>query len=89
MRGVRPLIAIALAIAGVAFLPLGTPGAADCSVAWDAGASRDARLEFRIDHGVPTIRELAIRARGGEWRTLVANAQQSRRGASFAPRTRS
>src|SRR6185312_4811112 len=64
--------AAALAIA--AMRPLGAPAPQDCDITWDDGANRELRLRLAAENGTPTIRELAVRARGGVWRTLVAGA---------------
>lgn len=43
------------------------------SVTWNGDKDTELRMRFVIDGGTPTIRELAIRKRGGQWRPLAAN----------------
>src|SRR5471032_93045 len=50
-------------------------GADGLTVTWDGERDRDLRLRLGIDAGTPTIRELAIRRKGGAWTVLAANAQ--------------
>ncbi|MPZ17326.1 MAG: hypothetical protein GEV06_05360 [Luteitalea sp.] len=40
-------------------------------VTWDGDNGAELRLRFAIERGTPTIRELAIRPEGGQWRTLA------------------
>ena len=40
---------------------------------WDGDNGAELRLRFAIDAGTPTIRELAIRKKGGQWATLASN----------------
>jgi len=40
------------------------------SVSWK-GDNADLKMSFAIDHGTPTIRELAIRGKDGQWNTLA------------------
>src|SRR5580765_8528619 len=42
-------------------------------VTWDGAKSQELRLRFAIDGGVPTIRDLAMRRKGGTWALLAAN----------------
>ena len=42
-------------------------------VTWDGDKESELRLRFVIEGGTPTIRELAIRKKGGQWGTLVTN----------------
>ena len=72
--------AAALAIA--AALPLRGAIRTECDVAWGGGGDRELRLRLAVDRGAPVIRELAIRARGGAWRTLAAEARPEFRVAS-------
>jgi hypothetical protein len=75
MARLRRLAVFALAAAGAAFLPLRAPAASDCEATWDAGGDREARLRLTIEQGTPAVRELAVRSRGGAWRTLLAGAR--------------
>jgi len=43
------------------------------AVTWDGDHDTELRLRFAIDGGTPTIRELAVRKRGGQWSTLATN----------------
>ena len=43
------------------------------TVQWDAERNEEIRLRFAVDGGVPTIRDLAVRVRGGQWATLGTN----------------
>lgn len=43
------------------------------TVQWEGDGGSELRLQFVIAGGTPTIRELAIRPRGGRWRTLMTN----------------
>lgn len=42
-------------------------------VMWAGDNDTALRLRFAIDGGAPTIRELAVRRKGGQWSTLVTN----------------
>jgi hypothetical protein len=42
-------------------------------VTWDGDNGAEVRMRFGIDRGTPTIQELAVRKKGGQWSTLVAN----------------
>lgn len=41
---------------------------------WDGEAGQQLRLVFTLVNQTPTIRELAVRKKGGDWGTLAANA---------------
>lgn len=43
------------------------------TVSWNGDNGAELRMRFGIDRGTPTIRELAIRGRGGQWSTLATN----------------
>jgi hypothetical protein len=43
------------------------------SVAWDADKQQEMRLRLGLQTGTPTIRELAIRRKVGDWATLATN----------------
>ncbi|MGH9845081.1 MAG: hypothetical protein ACREEM_40715, partial [Blastocatellia bacterium] len=43
------------------------------TITWEGDRGARLRMRFEIVSGTPTIRELAIRPRGGQWRTLVTN----------------
>jgi hypothetical protein len=43
------------------------------AVTWDGDKDTELRMRFTIEAGTPTIRELAVRKKGGQWATLVAN----------------
>ena len=42
-------------------------------VTWDGDNDAELRMRFAIDGGTPTIRELAVRKKGGPWSTLATN----------------
>ena len=42
-------------------------------VTWNGDNDSELRLRFAIEGGTPTIQELAIRPRGGQWRTLATS----------------
>ena len=42
-------------------------------VTWDGDNGAELRMRLGIDRGTPTIRELAIRKKGGQWNTLASN----------------
>jgi hypothetical protein len=50
-------------------------GADGLTVAWDGEPDRNLRLRLAIDDGTPTIRELAVRRKGGGWTVLAAGAR--------------
>ena len=62
-------------LTGYKALPGLTAAVADqtLAVTWDGDNGAELRLRFAIDAGTPTIRELAIRRKGGTWSTLAAN----------------
>jgi len=43
------------------------------TVLWEGDKSQEARLRFTLDNGTPTIRELAVRTKAGQWLTLASN----------------
>jgi len=43
-------------------------------VAWNGDAQQDVRLRLALVGGAPTVRELAVRARGGRWSVLAVDA---------------
>ena len=43
------------------------------TVTWDGDQGQEARLRFSIVNGTPTIRDLAVRAKGGAWKIAGAN----------------
>jgi len=76
----KRLAALALASVPLATLllraqPPGCGGADGVEISWDGGGDRDLRMRFALDNGTPAIRELAIRKRGGAWRTLASNVR--------------
>src|SRR5579863_5594092 len=42
------------------------------TVVWDGDHNQELRLELVIENQTPTIRELAVRAKGGKWNVLLA-----------------
>jgi len=49
---------------------------------WDGSSGQELRLQFTLNAATPTIRELAVRRKDGQWATLVANATPDYRVAS-------
>ena len=45
------------------------------AVTWDGEKNQEVRLRFAIENGTPTIRDIAVRAKGGQWATLASNVQ--------------
>ena len=43
------------------------------AVTWDGDKDQELRLQLRITSGTPTIRDLAVRRKGGTWATLASN----------------
>ena len=43
------------------------------AVTWDGDNGAELRLRFTIEAGTPTIRELAVKKKGGQWATLASN----------------
>jgi hypothetical protein len=43
------------------------------SVTWDGDNNQELRMRFTINAGVPTIKDLALRKKGGQWTTLASN----------------
>ena len=43
------------------------------SVSWDGDNNQELRLRLTIASGTPTIKELALRKKGGQWATLATN----------------
>ena len=43
------------------------------SLVWDGDNSQELRLRFTLSGGTPTIKELALRKKGGQWATLATN----------------
>ena len=41
---------------------------------WDGTNDQELRLQFTVNGSTPTIRELALRRKGGQWAALVTNA---------------
>ena len=42
------------------------------TVTWDGEKNHDVRLRFTLNDGTPTIRDLAVRTKGGPWATLAS-----------------
>src|SRR5215471_10865410 len=51
-------------------------------VTWDGERGQELRIRFGITSGTPTMQELAVRKRGGQWSTLAANIAPDYRVAS-------
>src|SRR5712692_7906308 len=44
------------------------------TVTWDGEKNQELRLRFTVNVGVPTIADLSVRAKGGQWTTLAGGA---------------
>jgi hypothetical protein len=62
-------------LAGYKALPGLTAAVADetLTVSWDGDNNQELRLRLTINAGTPTIKELALRKKGGQWATLATN----------------
>jgi hypothetical protein len=63
LTGYKALPGLTAAVAGDAL-----------TVTWDGDANQEVRLQLTINSGTPTIKDLAVRRKGGAWVTLVSNA---------------
>jgi len=63
-------------VSGYKALPGLAAAAADnaLTVTWDGEKNQEVRLRFTVTGGVPTIAELAVRTKGGQWSTLASGA---------------
>src|SRR5262245_57494628 len=43
------------------------------TVTWDGDQGQEARMRLTIVSGTPTIRDIAVRPRGGAWKTAASN----------------
>jgi hypothetical protein len=43
------------------------------AVTWDGDANQEVRLQLTINNGTPTIKDLAVRHKGGTWATVATN----------------
>ena len=43
------------------------------AVTWDGDANQEVRLQLTINGGTPTIKDLAVRRKGGAWATVASN----------------
>ena len=48
------------------------------AVTWEGDNGAELRMALGIDRGTPTIREIAIRKKGGQWNTLATNVVPAR-----------
>jgi hypothetical protein len=62
-------------LAGYKTLPGLTAAVADdtLTVSWDGDNNQELRMRLAINAGTPTIKELALRKKGGQWATLASN----------------
>ncbi len=44
------------------------------AVTWDGDANQEVRMQLTIASGTPTIKDLAVRKKGGSWTTVASNA---------------
>jgi len=67
---------LACNLSGYKPLPGLSAAAADNAlvVTWDGDRNQEVRLRLGVEGGTPTIRELAVRRKGGAWTTLAVNA---------------
>ena len=52
------------------------------TLTWDGDTNQEVRLRLTIASGTPTIRDLAVRHKGGAWATLASNVTPEFRVAS-------
>ena len=45
------------------------------TLTWDGEKSDEVRMRLTVEGGTPTIKDLAVRGKGGQWTTLAANAR--------------
>ena len=43
------------------------------TLTWDGEKNDELRMRLGVDRGMPFVREIAVRQRGGVWNTLAAN----------------
>src|SRR5215470_12938295 len=43
------------------------------TLTWDGERSEEVRMRLTVESGTPTIKDLAVRAKGGQWTTLASN----------------
>ena len=44
------------------------------TLTWDGEKGAEVRMRLTVENGTPTIKDLAVRGKGGQWTTLAANA---------------
>src|SRR5262245_61580685 len=67
---------LACSLTGYKAQPGLTAASADntLTLTWDGDRNQEVRLRFTVESGTPTIKELAVRRKGGSWSVLAANA---------------
>src|SRR5262245_30789305 len=60
---------------GYKALPGLTAAVSDNTLAltWDGERNQEVRLRLTLNNGTPTIRDLSVRAKGGQWATIATN----------------
>ena len=43
------------------------------ALTWDGDKNQEVRLRLTLNNGTPTIRDLSVRAKGGQWATIASN----------------
>ena len=61
-------------LSGYKAVPGLTAAAADnvLAVTWDGDRNQEVRLRLTVESGTPTIRDLAVRRKGGSWAMLAS-----------------
>ena len=44
------------------------------TLTWDGDANQEVRMQLTVDSGTPTIKDLAVRRKGGTWASVASNA---------------
>jgi hypothetical protein len=67
---------LACSLTGYKAQPGLTAASADntLTLTWDGDRNQEVRLRFTVESGTPTIKELAVRRKGGSWAVVAANA---------------
>src|SRR5262245_58624350 len=80
---------LACSLTGYKAQPGLTAASADntLTLTWDGDRNQEVRLRFTIENGTPTIKELAVRRKGGSWAVVAASVTPEYRVVSGMRRT--